>query len=100
MTTLRKILVSVIATLCLASVSAKHTTVVVSLDGFRWDYTQWYRTPFLDFMAERGVESALIPSFPSKTFPNHYTIATGLYLTITASWPTSFTTRERATALR
>lgn len=55
------------------------TTVIVSLDGFRWDYTQWYDTPFFDFMADNGVESALIPSFPSKTFPNHYTIATGLY---------------------
>lgn len=55
------------------------TTVIVSLDGFRWDYTEWYDTPFFDFMAENGVKSALIPSFPSKTFPNHYTIATGLY---------------------
>lgn len=79
MTTFRKFLVSILATLCMASVSAKHTTVVVSLDGFRWDYTQWYHTPFLDFMAEHGVESALIPSFPSKTFPNHYALATGLY---------------------
>ena len=55
------------------------TTVIVSLDGCRWDYTEWYDTPFFDFMASKGVKSALIPSFPSKTFPNHYTIATGLY---------------------
>ena len=55
------------------------TTIIVSLDGFRWDYTDWYDTPFFDFMARNGVKSALIPSFPSKTFPNHYTIATGLY---------------------
>ncbi len=58
---------------------ARHRTVVVSLDGFRWDYTQWYDTPFLDRMAREGVASGLIPSFPSKTFPNHYTLATGLY---------------------
>ncbi len=57
----------------------KHYTVVVSLDGCRWDYPQWYDTPFFDWMASEGVESGLIPSFPSKTFPNHYTIATGLY---------------------
>lgn len=57
----------------------KHYTVVISLDGYRWDYTQWYDTPFMDLMASKGVESGLIPSYPSKTFPNHYTIATGLY---------------------
>ena len=62
------------------SISAKkHYTVVLSLDGYRWDYTQWYNTPFMDMMAEKGVESGLIPSYPSKTFPNHYTLATGLY---------------------
>lgn len=55
------------------------TNIIVSLDGFRWDYCEWYDTPFFDFIAENGVNSALIPSFPSKTFPNHYTIATGLY---------------------
>jgi len=58
---------------------ALHYTVVVSLDGFRWDYPRWYDTPFIDEMAERGVSAGLIPSFPSKTFPNHYTLATGLY---------------------
>lgn len=57
----------------------KHYTVVISLDGFRWDYPIWYNTPFFDYMSRHGVESGLIPSFPSKTFPNHYTIATGLY---------------------
>ncbi|MCH4147297.1 MAG: ectonucleotide pyrophosphatase/phosphodiesterase [Prevotella sp.] len=57
----------------------KHYTVVISLDGFRWDYPSWYNTPFFDYMASHGVESGLIPSFPSKTFPNHYTLATGLY---------------------
>ena len=59
--------------------SAKHYTVVISLDGCRWDYTEWYNTPFFDTMAKEGVSSGLIPSYPSKTFPNHYTIATGLY---------------------
>jgi predicted AlkP superfamily pyrophosphatase or phosphodiesterase len=60
-------------------VNARHYTVIVSLDGCRWDYPQWYDTPFLDSLAQVGVESQLIPSFPSKTFPNHYTLATGLY---------------------
>ena len=52
-------------------------TIVVSLDGCRWDYPQWYDAPFFNYMAEQGVKSGLIPSYPSKTFPNHYTLATG-----------------------
>ena len=60
-------------------VFAQHYTVVVSLDGFRDDYTKAYHTPFLDRMATMGVCASMQPSFPSKTFPNHYTIATGLY---------------------
>lgn len=52
--------------------------VVVSLDGCRWDYPYWYDTPFFGRMATEGVESGLVPCFPSKTFPNHYSIATGL----------------------
>lgn len=52
--------------------------VIVSLDGFRWDYSEWYDTPLLDSLAKKGVKSGLIPCFPSKTFPNHYSLATGL----------------------
>lgn len=55
------------------------TTVIFSLDGFRWDYPDKASTPNLDLIARNGVKAiSLIPSFPSKTFPNHYTIATGL----------------------
>lgn len=54
--------------------------IMLSLDGFRWDYTQYAQTPVLDSLAKAGVKAeALIPSFPTKTFPNHYAIATGLY---------------------
>jgi len=54
--------------------------VLVSLDAFRWDYDSLYSTPVLDDIAENGVRAErLIPSFPTKTFPNHYSIATGLY---------------------
>jgi predicted AlkP superfamily pyrophosphatase or phosphodiesterase len=54
--------------------------VMVSLDAFRWDYDSIYGTPVLDDIAKKGVMAErLIPSFPTKTFPNHYTIATGLY---------------------
>ncbi len=76
---MRRILLLITAILSLTAQAAGHYTVVISLDGCRWDYPQWYDTPFFDQMAAEGVESGLIPSFPSKTFPNHYTLATGLY---------------------
>lgn len=54
--------------------------VLVSFDGFRWDYSDMYETPAFDELARQGVKAErLIPSFPTKTFPNHYTLATGLY---------------------
>lgn len=68
-----------VALMPMAMSAQQHYTVVISLDGFRWDYPQWYDTPFFDRMAAEGTEANLIPSFPSKTFPNHYTLATGLY---------------------
>lgn len=55
--------------------------VLVSLDGFRWDYLDKYpeAAPTLRRLRESGVSAqALIPVFPSNTFPNHYTIVTGL----------------------
>lgn len=54
--------------------------ILISLDGFRWDYVEKYHPPNLSSFIENGVKAeSLIPSFPTKTFPNHYTIATGLY---------------------
>lgn len=76
---MRKLLLAAVLVMATLSATACRHTVVVSLDGFRWDYPQWYDTPFIDFMAEHGVVSGLIPAYPSKTFPNHYTLATGLY---------------------
>jgi predicted AlkP superfamily pyrophosphatase or phosphodiesterase len=56
------------------------TVILISLDGFRYDYLSRYRPPHLNSLAADGVRAKwMIPSFPSKTFPNHYTIATGLY---------------------
>lgn len=54
--------------------------ILISLDGFRWDYVEKYNPPNLSSFTKKGVKAeSLIPSFPTKTFPNHYTIATGLY---------------------
>lgn len=54
--------------------------ILVGLDGFRWDFMDRVPTPALGRLAGAGVRAErLIPSFPTKTFPNHFTIATGLY---------------------
>ncbi len=64
-----------------AEQQAKHYVVLVSLDGFRYDYAKKYGAKNLLAMAARGASApdGMIPSFPSVTFPNHYTIVTGLY---------------------
>jgi hypothetical protein len=72
------------------------TVIVVSFDGFRWDYPSKAPTPNLRRLMERGVQARnLVPSFPSKTFPNHYSIVTGLYPGITGSLPTTSLIRQR-----
>lgn len=54
--------------------------IMISFDGFRHDYVERFNLPnFKTFINQGSRAKALIPSFPSKTFPNHYTLATGLY---------------------
>lgn len=55
------------------------TVILVSLDGFRADYLDTYSAPTLRGIQDRGVSAVMTPSFPSKTFPNHYSLVTGLY---------------------
>lgn len=58
----------------------KPTVILISLDGFRWDYTEKYDAPAISRIAKEGVRAKwMIPSFPTKTSPNHYTTVTGLY---------------------
>ena len=52
-------------------------TILVSIDGFRADYLQRGVTPNLAALASSGVEAPMRPSFPTKTFPNHWAIVTG-----------------------
>jgi predicted AlkP superfamily pyrophosphatase or phosphodiesterase len=53
--------------------------ILISLDGFRYDYIKNFAPPHLAAFTKGGTQAeGLIPSFPSKTFPNHYTIVTGL----------------------
>jgi predicted AlkP superfamily pyrophosphatase or phosphodiesterase len=54
--------------------------ILISIDAFRWDYLKIHDAPTLKALATQGVHAArLNSSFPSKTFPNHYTLVTGLY---------------------
>lgn len=59
----------------------KHYVVLVSLDGFRYDYAKKYGATHLLALAKQGASApdGMIPSYPSVTFPNHYTLVTGLY---------------------
>ena len=63
-----------------AASGEQQTVVLISFDGFRWDYIELAETPNLDRLIERGVRAeSLIPVYPSKTFPSHYSIVTGLH---------------------
>jgi predicted AlkP superfamily pyrophosphatase or phosphodiesterase len=72
-------------TLSWAAASPRQTVkspilILISFDGWRWDYVDRLPAQNLKTLAARGVRAtALIPSFPALTFPNHYTIVTGLY---------------------
>ena len=54
--------------------------ILISMDGFRWDYFDKTKTPNFDILINNGSKAeSLIPVFPTKTFPNHITIVTGNY---------------------
>ncbi len=58
----------------------KPYVILISADGFRSDFTELYDASFLKTASTNGVRAKFMtPSFPSLTFPNHYTIATGMY---------------------
>ncbi|CAG8646095.1 11458_t:CDS:2 [Funneliformis caledonium] len=57
-----------------------NTVILVSFDGFRSDYLDRNFTPTIQKFIQKGLKAEyLVPSFPSVTFPNHYSIVTGLY---------------------
>lgn len=58
----------------------KPYVILISADGFRYDYAKKHRAKHLLSLSRKGVRAnSLIPSYPSVTFPNHYSIVTGLY---------------------
>lgn len=80
---MKKIISIIFAIIILAASIAAQTqpyVILISFDGFRWDYPQRGFSPNIDFMKENGVSAlSLNPVFPSITFPNHYSIITGMY---------------------
>jgi predicted AlkP superfamily pyrophosphatase or phosphodiesterase len=56
------------------------TVILISMDGFRADYLEKYNPPAIGRLARGGTRARWMkPAYPTKTFPNHYTIVTGLY---------------------
>jgi predicted AlkP superfamily pyrophosphatase or phosphodiesterase len=58
----------------------KPYVILISIDGMRYDYARKYNAEHLLALSGGGVSAeGMIPSYPSLTFPNHYTLVTGLY---------------------
>ncbi|KAG7008905.1 hypothetical protein G7Y79_00004g014890 [Physcia stellaris] len=69
-----------LSTLSNGTSSFAPTTILISLDGFRADFVHRNITPALNSFIANGVSPKyMLPSFPSVTFPNHYTLVTGLH---------------------
>lgn len=58
----------------------KPYVIMISADGFRYDYAKKYKAENLLKLSSDGIQAeAMIPSYPSITFPNHWSLVTGLY---------------------
>uniref|UniRef100_A0A4W6CXL8 Ectonucleotide pyrophosphatase/phosphodiesterase 7 n=1 Tax=Lates calcarifer TaxID=8187 RepID=A0A4W6CXL8_LATCA len=56
----------------------RNKLLLISFDGFRWDYDRDVETPYLDKMAQDGVKAAYVtPAFLTITSPSHFTMLTG-----------------------
>lgn len=95
---MRRLFVFLVLPVLLGLVACQHPprtsqsgpVILISIDGFRWDYLDKYDAPVLRRLATEGVHARrMSSSFPSKTFPNHYTLVTGLrpgHHGIVANW--------------
>lgn len=58
--------------------AGQNKLLLISFDGFRWDYDRDVDTPHLDEMAKDGVKATYVnPAFITITSPTHFTILTG-----------------------
>ncbi|WP_349314569.1 ectonucleotide pyrophosphatase/phosphodiesterase [Chitinophaga sp. MM2321] len=63
-----------------ATQQSKPYVIMISIDGFRYDYAEKYQAENLLKLSDEGVRAAAMqPSFPTLTFPNHYSMVTGMY---------------------
>ena len=64
-----------------ATAQKQHYLILVSLDGFRWDYAKRDNAAHLLALGKAGAwaPEGMLPSYPSLTFPNHFAIVTGLF---------------------
>ncbi len=77
---MRRILIAILILFTISVYGSTPYVILISFDGFRWDYPNRGITPNIEKMINAGASAlSLRPSFPSKTFPNHYSIVTGLY---------------------
>lgn len=75
------LLFALLLTACATSAprsASRPLVILISIDGYRADYLDRGGSPVLAQMAKAGARGEMRPSFPSKTFPNHYTLVTGL----------------------
>lgn len=74
------VLSSLVAATSAHAKTEQQTIVLISIDGFRYDYIEQHQAEHLKKIAEHGVRAkGLMPVYPSKTFPNHLSIVTGQY---------------------
>jgi predicted AlkP superfamily pyrophosphatase or phosphodiesterase len=74
----------------------KPYVILISADGFRYDYAKKYNAQNLLDLSSKGVQAeSMIPSYPSVTFPNHYALVSGLYPSHSGLVNNSFYDRER-----
>jgi predicted AlkP superfamily pyrophosphatase or phosphodiesterase len=74
----------------------KPYVILISADGFRYDYAKKYNAQYLLSLSSGGVQAeSMIPSYPSVTFPNHYALVSGLYPSHSGLVNNSFYDRER-----
>ncbi|MBD1394440.1 alkaline phosphatase family protein [Mucilaginibacter glaciei] len=74
----------------------KPYVILISADGFRWDYADKYHADNLIRLRKTGVAAtSMLPSYPSVTFPNHYAMVTGLYPSHSGLVNNTFYDRDR-----
>ncbi|NQU27445.1 MAG: alkaline phosphatase family protein [Candidatus Marinimicrobia bacterium] len=77
---LRSIILPFLLTAIVFTQADRPYVLLVSFDAFKPDYFNWTETPNFDHLVQQGVTAKSLQSiYPTKTFPNHYALATGMY---------------------